>query len=103
MCGGGDQFITSGTQANCCVTGQTKPCTIPTSCLQGTIFYDQPGSTFVCGSQYSCVTMTIYAASPAVLPSAKNIFCGQNWVANTVYRTTQAITTSTCMSPHPSA
>ncbi|KLJ06472.1 hypothetical protein EMPG_10148 [Blastomyces silverae] len=78
-------WITSGTYANCCPTALTTRCPMPTRCYDSSVSFDNGGG-YTCPGRQSCATMTIFETSPSGSPSATNIFCWENWSADTVYR-----------------
>ncbi|KAJ5501415.1 hypothetical protein N7453_006232 [Penicillium expansum] len=84
-----ETWTTSGSYAAGC---DGTSCTFATDCNNDMITYDDGGSGS-CGTA-TCVTMTIFQASPFATPSASNIFCGLGWAANTIYRELQATTTT---------
>ncbi|PGH07756.1 hypothetical protein AJ80_07961 [Polytolypa hystricis UAMH7299] len=79
------EWVTSAAYANCCPTSSSKRCAMPTKCVNNVVYMDDDSSG-PCPGDASCATITIYEASPFVLPSATNIFCANGWSANTIYR-----------------
>ncbi|EUC50743.1 hypothetical protein COCMIDRAFT_81148 [Bipolaris oryzae ATCC 44560] len=87
----GDAWVTSGTYAGDCNT--SGRCALATKCSDNQLYLDD-GSVWPCSGEVSCVQATIYATSPAGLPSAVNYGCRMNWKAYTIYRELPATTTS---------
>ncbi|EMD95445.1 hypothetical protein COCC4DRAFT_182800 [Bipolaris maydis ATCC 48331] len=98
----GDAWITSGTYAGDCNT--SGRCALATKCSDNKLYLDD-GSVWPCSGEVSCVQATIYATSPAGLPSAINYGCRMNWKAYTIYRelpaTTTSLSTLTSATPTP--
>ncbi|XP_014556811.1 hypothetical protein COCVIDRAFT_15810 [Bipolaris victoriae FI3] len=98
----GDAWITSGTYAGDCNT--SGRCALATKCSDNKLYLDD-GSVWPCTGEVSCVQATIYATSPAGLPSAVNYGCRMNWKAYTIYRelpaTTTSLSTLTSSAPPP--
>ncbi|EUC34617.1 hypothetical protein COCCADRAFT_25290 [Bipolaris zeicola 26-R-13] len=98
----GDAWITSGTYAGDCNT--SGRCALATKCSDNKLYLDD-GSVWPCTGEVSCVQATIYATSPAGLPSAVNYGCRMNWKAYTIYQelpaTTTSLSTLTSSAPPP--
>ncbi|KAL2868159.1 EGFR-like transmembrane domain-containing protein [Aspergillus lucknowensis] len=78
-------WVTVGDYAGECSTTDPDQCILPTACQNNILTWDN-GGTDACGSEFSCVTFTIFETSPAGLPSASSVGCWQNWSAWTIYR-----------------
>ncbi|USP75960.1 hypothetical protein yc1106_03234 [Curvularia clavata] len=91
----GNAWVTSGSYAGDC--NSSGRCPIATKCAKNLLHYDDD-TVWTCGAGASCVEATIYATSPAGLPSAVNYACRMYWKAYTIYRelpaTAEPMTTS---------
>ncbi|ROT40410.1 hypothetical protein SODALDRAFT_330129 [Sodiomyces alkalinus F11] len=80
--GDGEHFETSGRFAACCLH---EPCPMPTLCSANTLSFNN-ADIMDCGTDFSCVTMTLYQTPGSEGYPTANIMCGVHWAAHTIYR-----------------
>ncbi|KAL1953773.1 hypothetical protein VTO42DRAFT_2270 [Malbranchea cinnamomea] len=85
-CVDGFEYVTSGSYVNCC-NAQDETCQFATRCDGSTIVYAN-GVGVRCATGLSCYSLTLFQTFPAGEPRYTDVFCADEWDANTIYRFT---------------